>query len=210
MIEALYIAAGILIILLLAYICFYKQINLFIVAITGKKRIQKKLFKACKTNDLLILNDIYLPIGDNKYKYIDTIIFGNKFVYITKEINQAGEVRISLQDNKWRVIYNGSLALIDNPFLYNEKVINYLVNIVDGLEQKDLKNLVVLSKTCTISKTEEYENEIIATENDAINKILEFEKKSNEDIIDPFEIEKYCQAFYNEGLKAEKALKNRG
>ena len=128
----------------------------------------------------------------------------------TKEINQAGEVRVSLQDNKWRVIYNGSLALIDNPFLYNEKVINYLVNIVDGLEQKDLKNLVVLSKTCTISKTEEYENEIIATENDAINKILEFEKKSNEDIIDPFEIEKYCQAFYNEGLKAEKALKNRG
>ena len=118
-------------------------------------------------------NDIYLPIGDNKYKYIDTIIFGNKFVYITKEINQAGEVRVSLQDNKWRVIYNGSLALIDNPFLYNEKVINYLVNIVDGLEQKDLKNLVVLSKTCTISKTEEYENEIIATENDAINKIFD-------------------------------------
>ena len=82
----------------------------------GKKRIQKKLYKGCKANDLLILNDIYLPIGENRYKHIDTIIFGNKYIYITKELNQIGDVKVSLNDNKWRVINNGSLTLIDNPF----------------------------------------------------------------------------------------------
>ena len=36
---------------------------------------------------------------------------------------------------------------------------------------------------------------------------MEFENKSNEDIIDPKEIERYCKAFYNEGLEAEKLIK---
>ena len=84
-----------------------------------------------------------------------------------------------------------------------------LINVVGGLEQKDLKNLVVLSKTCTIDINENLENEIIATENDAINKILEYEKNSNEDIFDPYDVERYCNAFYQEGLKVEKILKNR-
>ena len=204
-----YIIGAILLILLLAYICFYKHINVFVVKITGKKRIQKKLYKGCKANDLLILNDIYLPIGENRYKHIDTIIFGNKFIYITKEINQIGDVKVSLNDNKWRVINNGSLTLIDNPFLYNEKVINYLVNVVDGLQQNDLRSLVVLSKTCNIDCNEKYDNEIFASENDAIKKIIEYEKNSNEDIIDPFEIERYCLAFYKQGLLAEKIINRR-
>ena len=37
--------------------------------------------------------------------------------------------------------------------------------------------------------------------------LLEYEKKSNDDIIDPMEIERYCQAFYQQGLKAEEVLK---
>lgn len=202
-----YIIGSSLLILLIAYIFFYKHITLFIVSITGKKRIQKKLYNACKVNDLLILNDIYLPIGNDKYKYIDTIIFGNKYIYITKEVKQAGDVKISINDTKWRVIYNGHLTLIDNPFLYNKKVINYLVNIVEGLEEKDLKNLVVLSKTCNIDTLFVSDNELIATENNAIKTILEYEKKSNEDIIDPKELERYCEAFYKQGLKAEKIIK---
>ena len=72
--EALYIAAGVLLILIILYICFYKQVNVFIVAVTGKKRIQKKLYKHCKNNDLLIINDLWLPVGKDKYKYVDTLI----------------------------------------------------------------------------------------------------------------------------------------
>ena len=205
----LYILGALLIILLIAYFCFYKQVNLFIVSITGKKRIQRKLYKGCKINDLLIINDIYLPIGENKYKHIDTIIFGNKYIYITRQINQVGDVKVSLEDSKWRVINNNNLTIIDNPFLYNKKVINYLINIVSGLEANDLRNLVVASKACSLSNNTKFENEIIVSENEAIKTILEYEKKSNDDIIDPMEIERYCQAFYQQGLKAEEVLKNR-
>ena len=133
------------------FICFYRQITIFIVAITGKKRIQKKLYKECKANDLLILNDIWLPMGDNKYKYIDTIIFGNKYIYIVKEIKQVGEVKISMQDQKWRVIFHNKLTLIDNPFIFNDKVISYLVNEVPGLDFNDLKSVAILAKTCTFN-----------------------------------------------------------
>ena len=205
----LYILGALLLILLIAYICFYKQVNLFIVSITGKKRIQRKLYKGCKINDLLIINDIYLPIGENKYKHIDTIIFGNKYIYITRQINQVGDVKVSLEDSKWRVINNNNLTIIDNPFLYNKKVINYLINIVSGLEANDLRNLVVASKACCLSNNTKFENEIIVSENEAIKTILDYEKKSNDDIIDPMEIERYCQAFYQQGLKAEEVLKNR-
>ena len=106
----IYISIALLIILLIVYICFYKQINVFIVGITGKKRIQRNLNKASKINDFLIINDIWLPIGENRYKHVDTIIFGNKYIYITSLVKQVGEVKISLDDQKWRVIYNRQLT----------------------------------------------------------------------------------------------------
>ena len=205
--EALYIAAGVLLILIILYICFYKQVNVFIVAVTGKKRIQKKLYKHCKNNDLLIINDLWLPVGKDKYKYVDTLIFGNKYIYITKLVKQIGEIRFSLTDQKWRVIYKNQLSLIDNPINQNKRVISYLLKVVEGIEEKDLKNLVVLSKTCKFNQVNPSDSEFIVSEKEAIKLILQIEENSNDDVIDPYEIERYAKAFYNYGLEAEKALK---
>jgi hypothetical protein len=207
MIEALYIAAGVLLILIILYICFYKQVNVFIVAVTGKKRIQKKLCNHCKNNDLLIINDLWLPVGEGKYKHLDTIIFGNKYIYVTRIVKQIGEIRFSLDDQKWRVIYNRQLTLIDNPFIYNRRVISSLLNAVNGIEQKDLKSLVVLTKTCTFNPINKNDSEFIVSEKEAIGLINQIEANSNDDIFDPHEIERYCKAFYEYGLKAEKAIK---
>ena len=88
-------------------------------------------------------------------------------------------------------------------------MINHLVKIVAGLEEKDLKSLVVLSKTCTFDAINYSNNEFVASENDAIKTIIEIEKNSDDDIIDPFESERYCKAFYEYGLQAEKILKNK-
>lgn len=196
-----------LLIIIAFCICFYKQITIFVVALTGKKRIQKKLYKECKANDFLILNDIWLPMGDDKYKYIDTIIFGNKYIYIVKEIKQVGEVKISMQDQKWRVIYHNKLSLIDNPFIFNDKVINYLIKEIPTLTNNDLKSVAILAKTCTFENEVNDENQLVFKENDAIKKIIEYENKSDEDIIDPNELERYCKAFYKAGLEAEKLVK---
>ena len=202
-----YILGTILLILLLAYICFHKYVTLFIVSITGKKRVEKKLFKGCKANDFLIITDLYVPVEENKMKHIDAIIFGNKYIYITSIVKNAGEVKVSLSDQKWRVIYNGGLSLINNPFIYNQKVMKKLANVVEGLNMDDMKSLVVLTKTCSIDGTSSSNEEYVALENDAVNLILDIEKNSEEDIFDPFEIERYAKAFYDYGLECEKIRK---
>ena len=175
----------------------------------GKKRVQKKLYKECKANDFLIINDIWVPIEENKFKHIDTIIFGNKYVYITSIVKQAGEVKISLSDQKWRVIYNNELSLIDNPFVYNKKLMHKLSMVVPGLDLSDMKSLVVLTKTCSIDTVNNSSNEYVALEKDAVNLIVDIEKKSNDDVFDPFEVERYAKAFYNYGLETEKQIKKK-
>ena len=51
------------------------------------------------------------------------------------------------------------------------------------------------------------DSEFIVSEKEAIKLILQIEENSNDDVIDPYEIERYAKAFYNYGLEAEKALK---
>lgn len=203
----LIILGVILVILSVLYIIFHKSVNAFIVKITGKKRIQKNLYKACKANDFLIINDIYLPVDNDKIRHVDTIIFANKYIYICSEINHSGKIKISLDDNKWRVIYNNNLTLIDNPFIYNRKIIKRLVNVVEGLENNDIKSLVILPITCNFDDKVGSDSELIVKENEVIDLIIQIEKNSNEDIIDPYEAERYANAFYQYGLETEKLIK---
>ena len=159
-------------------------------------------------NDYLIINDIWLPIEENKYKHVDTIIFGNKYIYITNLVKQVGEIKVSLDDQKWRVIFNHQLTLIDNPFVYNKRVISNLLRVIKGIETYDIKSLVILTKTCTHTPDINTDSEFIVSEKEAINLIEQIEENSNDDIFDPHEIERYCKGFYDMGLAAEKAIKN--
>ena len=199
----------ILLILLLACICFHSYVTLFIVAITGKKRMQRKLYKGCKVNDFLTISDLYVPTDENKTNHIDTIIFANKYIYIITQLAQAGEIKTSLDDNMWRVVYDKKMTTIRNPLLHNRKVISKLVTTVPNLEESDMKSIVVVSKTCTLANNINTDKEFVISENKAIQLILDIEKNSNEDIIDPYEIERYAKAFYEYGLKTEKLIKEK-
>ena len=115
--------------------------------------------------------------------------------------------KLTFFSKKWRVIYKNQLSLIDNPINQNKRIISYLLRVVEGIEDKDLKNLVVLSKTCKFNQVNPSDSEFIVSEKEAIKLILQIEENSNDDVIDPYEIERYAKAFYNYGLEAEKALK---
>ena len=67
--------------------------------------------------------------------------------------------------------------------------------------------MVIITDTCKFNPIEQNNNEFVVSEKNAIKKILEIEKESEENIIDPFELERYCKAFYDYGLKAEKEIK---
>ena len=206
-----------LIILIILILClvFSKKINFFIVGLTSKKRVQKRMLKDCKNKDYLILNDIWLPVGNNKCKYVDTIIFGNKYIYIITIIKQAGEVTPSLKDEKWRVAFHnqssshGQLSLIDNPLNYNRRVILYITQILQEIKKEDLKSIAVLTKTCRIKENLNSQDEFVVLENNLIKLINEIEKKSYDDILDPNEVEKYCNILYRAGLECEKKVKEK-
>ena len=176
--EIFYILGAILLILLLACICFHSYVTLFIVAITGKKRMQRKLYKGCKVNDFLTISDLYVPTDENKTNHIDTIIFANKYIYIITQLAQAGEIKTSLDDNMWRVVYDKKMTTIRNPLLHNRKVISKLVTTVPNLEESDMKSIVVVSKTCTLANNINTDKEFVVSENKAIQLILDIEKNS--------------------------------
>lgn len=206
-----YIVLAIVALLLITYLVFAKQINYFLIAASGKKRIQKNLYKSCKMNDFLIISDLHVPIDQSTYRYIDTLIFGNKYIYIISEITNIGKVLATSNDRKWRVINekNGESKLtnIDNPFLYNRNVIAKLVKVVPGLELKDFKSFVIVSKLSSFESISQGDNEYIVSEKDAMKTILQIEKNSNEDIFDSYDVERYVEAFYKYGLEAEKIAK---
>ena len=84
-----------------------------------------------------------------------------------------------------------------------------MVTTVPNLEESDMKSIVVVSKTCTLAININTDKEFVVSENKAIQLILDIEKNSNEDIIDPYEIERYAKAFYEYGLKTEKLIKEK-
>ena len=169
----------------------------------------KKLYKGCKANDFLTISDLYVPTEENKVNHIDTIIFGNKYIYIISQIAEAGEIITSLDDNMWRVVYNNKMTPVKNPLLHNKKVISKLAKTVPGLEENEMKSIVVVSKTCTLANNINTDSEYVVTESKAMQLILDIEKNSQEDIYDPYDIERYAKAFYEYGLETEKLLKNK-
>lgn len=206
MLTIISIIGVLVLIILILSICFHKQIDLFASKLFGKARMQKRLYKACKLNDYLIINEIILPVNATQYKKIDTIIFGNKYIYIIKEIDEIGEIKIEMDDSKWRLISNKKLKLINNPFIDNRKIINNLVSVVNNLSEKNLKSVVVINHNSTYNEVKTNDNEYITFEYKAIDLIKQIEYNSNDPIIDSKEIERLCNAFYEQGLIAEKKV----
>lgn len=194
-------------IFLLLFFVFHKQITFFVVAITGKKRVQKKLYKEAKLHDYLIISDYTMQVEENRFRNVDTLLFGNKFIYVIKIVKQAGEIKIEPEDNKWRVIYNKSLSVIDNPLFENKRKMNRLIQI-SNLPLEDFKSIVVFTKTCQFDIYASADHqEFVLHENEVIKAIREIENTLSIDIFDPKTIEECAKKFYEYGLKSEEALK---
>jgi len=205
------IAGGILLVILFVlYLTFRKQINILIVAFSGKKRVQRRILKECKLNDFLTMSDIYFPIEGGKIRYIDTLIFGNKYIYIVKIIKEIGDVNIVVDDLKWRIIYGKGkkqLTNIDNPLIENRHRIERILDVVPGIERKDMKSIAAFTSTCNFNPMNNENNEFIVHETEIVKAIIEIEKNSPDDIFSPSDVERYANAFYEYAIEAEKRTK---
>lgn len=196
-------------ILLLLFCLFFKQIRVFYIGITRHRRIQRNLYKACKKENYLILNDILIQVNEDKFRHADTIIFGDKYIYVVKEAIWLGKIEGFREDEKWRLYYKDTLDHVKNPFLENEKKIRRIANVIN-LSLDNFKSIVALAKTVKVGNIKiEGKNEFMCMEDEVISSIKWIEKESKVDKYDPQEIEKYANLLYVHGLNSEKKVKRK-
>ncbi len=188
---------------------FFKQIRVFYIGITRHRRIQRNLYKACKKENYLILNDILIQVNEDKFRHADTIIFGDKYIYVVKEAIWLGKIEGFREDEKWRLYYKNTLDHVKNPFLENEKKIRRIANVTN-LSLDNFKSIVALAKTVEVGNIKiEGKNEFMCMEDEVIASIKWIEKESKEDKYDPQEVEKYANLLYQHGLNSEKKVKRK-
>ena len=196
-------------ILLLLFCLLFKQIRVFYIGITRHRRIQRNLYKACKKENYLILNDILIQVNEDKFRHADTIIFGDKYIYVVKEAIWLGKIEGFREDEKWRLYYKNTLDHVKNPFLENEKKIRRIANVTN-LSLDNFKSIVALAKTVEVGNIKiEGKNEFMCMEDEVIASIKWIEKESKEDKYDPQEVEKYANLLYQHGLNSEKKVKRK-
>ena len=201
------IAIIVIVFVLLLCCLFHRQIRVFYIGLTKHKRIQKNLFKECKSENFLIINDILIQVNEDKFRHADTIIFGNKYIYVVKEVIFLGRLEGFRQDEKWRLYYKDKLEHVRNPFLENEKKIIRIAN-VSNLPLGHFKSIVALADSITIGKIDlEGKNEFLCMENEVISSIKWIEKESSEAPMDEKEIERIANELYRHGLNSEKLVK---
>ena len=201
------IVLGCLFLVALLYIIFKDKIKILIVALGNKKRLQRNLFRGCKENDYLIINDLLIKIDENKYRHIDTLIFGNKYLYLVNEIVNIGVLKGNMLDNSWCLYYNDEMQLINNPFLENQRKIERIEKLID-LDRSNFKSIVLVADTIKVDNIRLGSNyEYLCSEKNIIKKIKIIEKNSLENDYDPKEVERYAKAFYLHSLECEKELK---
>ena len=197
-------------ILLLLFCIFYKQIRVFYIGLTKHRRIQRNLYLGCKRENFLILNDILIQVNENKFRHADTIIFGNKYIYVVKEAIWLGRIEGFREDEKWRLYYKNSLSHVSNPFIENHKKIIRIANVTH-LTLDNFKSIVALADSVTMGDIKlEGKDEFICMENDVIDSIKLIEKESNDNEYDPEEVEKYANLLYQHCLESERKVKRRG
>ncbi len=197
-------------ILLLLFCIFYKQIRVFYIGLTKHRRIQRNLYLGCKRENFLILNDILIQVNENKFRHADTIIFGNKYIYVVKEAIWLGRIEGFREDEKWRLYYKNSLSHVSNPFIENYKKIIRIANVTH-LTLDNFKSIVALADSVTMGDIKlEGKDEFICMENDVIDSIKLIEKESNDNEYDPEEVEKYANLLYQHCLESERKVKRRG
>ncbi len=203
----IFVVIAILFILLLCL--FNKQIRVFYIGLTKHRRIQKNLYQACKSQNYLIINDILIQVNEEKFRHVDTIIIGNKFVYVVKEAIWLGKIEGFRQDEKWRLYYKNTLDHVRNPFIENEKKMNRIAKVLP-LPVDRFINIVVLADSVQMDHLDlNNENEFLCKEEEVILTINWIEKNSSKTSWSNQEVEQMANLLYEHGLNSEKLLKNK-
>jgi len=169
-----------LVIILIIFFIFLPRIIASYKKNNYKKIYYKKIRKIAELNDYYLINNLTLHNGENEiYCRIDHILFGEKYIYVIKDIYHKGAIKGDKEDNKWIVFdKNGNKSEINNPLMTNYMRVNKLY-LLTQIDLSFLISIVILNDDCVINNIENLssENNFIVPRKKFIQLINKLESK---------------------------------
>lgn len=135
----------IIVILLLIFLFFYPEIRTYFERKNYRQKVYKILYYYAEEKDFLLINNVAI----DKDTSFDHILFGDKYVYIIKDISYQGALYGNSQDkNLLNKNKKGQITKIENPSLKNKTNIK---SLLEKLNIKDDSHIFVSVVCCNNS-----------------------------------------------------------
>lgn len=108
-----------------------------------------------------ILTNIYIPKEDNQTTEIDLIFIHATGIYVLESKNYSGWIFGNEKSRYWMQTFKtGKKEKFYNPIWQNNTHIKYLKKLLNDIDGKYYRSLIVFSERCTIKKMESYSDDV--------------------------------------------------
>lgn len=108
----------------------------------GEANIFRRLKRIYNQYDYPYINQIILPINKESFAYYDSIVFGNKFIYILEIKNHSGNIKVDAIDDWIYLDKNKEKYTIVNPF-YELELKKHILNRFLEIDRSRIIEVVV-------------------------------------------------------------------
>jgi len=116
-----------------------------------KENYYRKINDIVQYHDYFLLNQFPLKIEDHKKVFIDHIVLAEKYIYVISDFYFQGDIKGHASDESFILIgRNEKKTYIDNPILYNKKLLTKLA-IATGFDVSLLKGICLVNDSCLLN-----------------------------------------------------------
>lgn len=169
------------------------------------KILDKKIRKYSKNRDFLLLNDVFLPVENNKATLIDNIIFGNKYIYVIAQKHWEGSLKGFEYDTKWLLTNKkNQTKYVDNPLIGNRFKVQTLLRFLNEKDDETIINIIAINDRTKFDSIKAQPLENVTKMSDLFKLIDEYEKASPLNDIKEEEIERIANLVNEESIRIAK------
>ena len=183
--KGLLVLFVILIVLLFAIVLFAVVFKPIKRAIYSSKTINiygKRIYKIARDNDYLLLNNFDYKLADGTKFHIDHILFGEKYIYVFKDVYFDGGVSARENDNAWVYFHkNGKKQVkefVDSPLKRASMLTSYFSQAT-RLSPSFFKSIALINDDCAIEDFKQTSNNIYLSTPKKVNKLIENIEKTD-------------------------------
>jgi len=124
-----------------------------------KKNLPKLYYKTVRKvtdyNDYYLINLFTLTIDTKTTLVYDHLLFGDKYIYVIKDVHYIGKLHGERKDLRWRLVSkkDGKEQFINNPVIANEYSVEKL-SLSTGIDKEVFIGIVLFNDDCDIFSIE--------------------------------------------------------